>query len=419
MGDKNERTKIEFSAPVIPQKPVNDEFTLVKIYVHGLGKNRNFTYFGRENTDRCLATLPYVPVVGHIREYEDEDGNVHHWMGGHDGEIDWGRFVWKDLTVPYGVVMPDTFTYEDVVEYSETVTYLVANAILWTGRYPELKDCIYSDENWFAQSMEVSVKDYRPLSEDEHYTEILDWNYSGLCLLGKADSGSTNGQTNPKHDTKPCFISAHVEPVYSLDDKVFSDLYSEMKKDLENINFAVDSGKEEDEMDENTNVKAEFDAYKESHSHTNEEYDNLYSLYRNVVDEGVALNSEYSEYKSNHSHTDDEYADYEKLRKYHDEAETAKRKAEIDEIFNRFAESLDGNSEFINLKNHLDDYENVSDIETACYLIFGKVQFSNRDNSKKNPVNKKSAKIRVNINADSNEDTENDDEPYGDVSQYL
>ena len=61
MGNKH--TSITFKAKVKPIKPVNEEFTLCKAYVMGLGVNRNFSYISREATDAALPTLGYCPVV--------------------------------------------------------------------------------------------------------------------------------------------------------------------------------------------------------------------------------------------------------------------------------------------------------------------------------------------------------------------
>jgi hypothetical protein len=96
---------------------------------------------------------------------------------------------------------------------------------LWTGRFPELLDAIYSDETYFGQSMEINVEGYEPLKEDKNYTNILSYTYSALCLLGKSD--------NPKEHTEPCFPISRVDPYeFSLDDDKFSELMSELKSEL-------------------------------------------------------------------------------------------------------------------------------------------------------------------------------------------
>ena len=229
---KDKYTSLKFKARVEPIKPVNDEFTLCKVYVQGVGKNRNGTYMSKDNILQFLPTLNYCPVVGHLIEYKDNEGNIHRYIGGHDWEIteDWEI---KDLTVPYGVVVENSYDFEIVNEYGIDVEYLTANAILWTGRYHELYDAIYSDEIWFNQSMEIKIPDgkYRPLEEDSNYMELLEWSYSALCMLGKADKDSTNGHIDSSEHTEPCFISAKILPL-DFAKSEFTEIMNEMKDKL-------------------------------------------------------------------------------------------------------------------------------------------------------------------------------------------
>lgn len=200
---------------------VNDEFSRVKVYVCGVGKNRNMSYIGKDVIDNALPTLSYCPLVAHL--YEDKDGKL--VIGGHDAEfqVNEDGIYLKDLTVPFGVVIADTYNYETVTEYGKDVTYLTAEAFVWSGRYPDLMQTIYSDDVWFNESMEINPVQYRVLEEDSNYTEILDMTFSALCLLQKADDDS---------NVEPCFISSHVEPVkFSLDND-FSMAFSEMKEKL-------------------------------------------------------------------------------------------------------------------------------------------------------------------------------------------
>ena len=46
---ENKYTSITFNAKVKPIKPINPEFDLVKIYVQGVGKNRNGSYMLQYN----------------------------------------------------------------------------------------------------------------------------------------------------------------------------------------------------------------------------------------------------------------------------------------------------------------------------------------------------------------------------------
>ena len=218
-------TSIQLFTRIKPIEKINDEFALCKVYVQGIGKNRNYSYMSKENVLAALSTLSYVPVVGHLMPKYDDNGNViGHYFGGHDYEItsDWKL---KSLTVPFGVVVEDSFDFETVEEFGVTVEYLTCSVILWTSRYPELADAIYSEDVWFNESMEINVTEYRPLEEDSNYTELLGWSYSALCLLGLSD--------NPDEHCEPCFISSKVVPEdYDFNKAEFSQVMAELKDRL-------------------------------------------------------------------------------------------------------------------------------------------------------------------------------------------
>ena len=220
------RSSVRFNAKITPVKPLNDEFTLCKCYVMALNKNRNLSYIGRDASDEALPTLYNIPVVGHL--YIDEKGNTH--MGGHDYVIaddGNGQLEFKSVCIPYGVVpSQDDVHYEDIVEPNGDIhTYLVADVILWTGRFPELMDAIYDEKTYFGQSMEINVVDYKPLEEDKNYTNILKYTYSALCLLGKSD--------DPDSNVEPCFPMARVDSYeLSLQDEQFTQLMKKLKEDL-------------------------------------------------------------------------------------------------------------------------------------------------------------------------------------------
>ena len=209
----NNISKFEF------QRQINDQFSLFKCWVAGIGKNRNFSYISKESMNKALPTLAYSPVVGHL--IQGEDGKYR--LGSHDMTIDTETWEIVPLTIPVGVVEDNSFGYETVEEFGTEVEYLTANLILWTGRYPELFDCQYSEEIFCAESMEIDVNQFRPLEEDSNYTELLDFKFSALCLLGKSDDKELNNE--------PCFISSRLEPVNFNADE-FAIKLNELKEEI-------------------------------------------------------------------------------------------------------------------------------------------------------------------------------------------
>ena len=424
-------TSLKFKAKVTPIEKINDEFTLCKCYVQGVGKNRNFSYMSKENIQRCLPTLSYAPVVGHLIDKLDEDGNPtgEKYMGGHDYYIDddWNL---KSACVPYGVVKADSFEFETVKEYEDEIEteYLTAEVVLWTGRYPELMEAIYSDDFYFNQSMEINVSEFRPYEEDSNYTELTDFTYSALCLLGKADD-----KTSPEH-TEPCFVESKVIPVqYSLEREDFSKVMGELKNELafyfnkdkidgkedevvenkkEEVIETVEEVNEEstEEVVENTTEETP-DAEVNEDTNTeseNEEVQEDETVVEASVEETVeetvemseldSLKAEYEEYKNSHSHTNEEF---DELQKYHDDAEFEKIHAEretmlSDEKYSVLAE----NEAFAELKKNMDNYS-LADLEKEAKVIFADYvssvgTFSMNDSNKKS-----TSKIRFSMKKDT------------------
>ena len=426
-------TSLKFKAKVTPIEKINDEFTLCKCYVQGVGKNRNFSYMSKENIQRCLPTLSYAPVVGHLIDKLDEDGNPtgEKYMGGHDYYIDddWNL---KSACVPYGVVKADSFDFETVKEYEDEIEteYLTAEVVLWTGRYPELMEAIYSDDFYFNESMEISVSEYRPYEEDSNYTELTDFTYSALCLLGKADD-----KTSPEH-TEPCFVESKVIPVqYSLEREEFSKVMGELKNELAFYFNKDNTDGKEDEVVENENEKEEVietveeineesteevventtdetpDA--EVNEDTNTESENeeaqedetvVEASVEETVEETVemseldSLKAEYEEYKNSHSHTNEEF---DELQKYHDDAEFEKIHAERDAMLSDEKYSvLAENKAFAELKKNMDNYS-LADLEKEAKVIFADYvssvgTFSMNDSNKKS-----TSKIRFSMKKDT------------------
>lgn len=369
---ENKYTSLKFKAKVKPVEKLNEEFTLCKCYVQGVGKNRNYSYMSKENIIKNSPTLHYAPVVGHL--IQKEDGSL--YMGGHDWTID-ENCNFKSICVPYGVVTMDDFGFEEVDEYGEKVEYMTANVVLWTGRYPELMEAIYSEDIFFNQSMEISVEQYRPYEEDSNYMELLDWTYSALCMLGKADD-----KESPEH-TEPCFIESKIMP-YNFSKAEFAEVMSEMKQGLafyfekKGVEEAVEEIKDiimeetpdveepaaeevaeesvaeeevvvEDEsvVDEDTAEEedAEEEAFEEEVS--DEEPSEEEAVEEEIAEDAAepenvelnALQSEFDAYKESHTYSNEEYealkADYNELKAFKDSYDAAELKAKKDEVLDR------------------------------------------------------------------------------------
>lgn len=452
---ENKHTSITFKAKVKPIKPVNEEFTLCKAYVMGLGVNRNFSYISREATDAALPTLGYCPVVGHL--IRKEDGT--YYMGSHDYTIteDWEL---KSITVPYGVVVEDSFDYEDVDEFGETVTYLTANIILWTGRYEDLNSAIYSDDFYFNQSMEINLKQWRNYKEDSNYTDIVDYSFSALCLLGKADSESTNGHTDENEHSEPCFISASVIPI-EFSKSEFAEAMNEMKEKLSfclknqssttvtDVTMEVDIDKnnggstmaeeiKNEVVDEVTETVVE-ETLEETVKNTVEDVaeevveETTDETTEEIVDETVEEHKEdtpteevveeateetvveesnedysvlYSELKEKYDALENEVVS---LREYKQTKESEERKCAEDALFADYEETIGETEEFKSLKEKASEFS-LDALKKECLCIVGMYSMTNKAKETNKPDS-----LKFSLEPETSED-----EPYGGLmKKYL
>lgn len=202
---------------------INEEFTKCKCYIMAIGKNRNGSHFSRKAVEDAIPTFKNIPVIAFL--YEGDDGQMH--VAGHEMKLverD-GKDQWHTKCIPYGTVPDGAFTFEEVTESNGTkATYLTAEVILWSGKYPEIMDAAYSESVYFSQSMEIKCLETKQFAADPSYIDITKFSASALCLLGKSDEAEYN--------VTPCFPSSSVVP-YSFDEQ-FSTLMDELKFALSN-----------------------------------------------------------------------------------------------------------------------------------------------------------------------------------------
>lgn len=438
-------------------KKLNDEFLLVKIYVMSPGKNRNFTYLSKEDTIEAIPSAYYCPVVGHIRVYVDNDGVEHTYMGSHDFEITDGWEI-KDVTRPYGVIVEGSDGWETINEHGKEVEYLTFDAILWVGRYPELNDAVYSDEILFNHSMEINIKNYRPLEEDSNYWEVLGYTFSAFCLLGKADENSTNGHTDKEMEhSEPAFISSRVEPyAFSLDEfkKEFSLLKDRISKfvtineteggesmadETKNVDTAAvtdfeensaenekvepetvepvnneenfeDSANEEETTTEVNEEPTENGAEEETNEEPTElveedlpDYEAMYNEMKNAYDGVVA---EFEAYKSAHTYSNEEY---QILVEYKQSREDADRASAENELFESFTDRIGETEEFEALKADASKYS-IDDLKMRLYAIVGMHSNFVRDEKQNNTIK---------FGLGGFDEVEKEKDPYGNAREYF
>lgn len=336
-------------------KQFNSEFSLFKCWVAGVGKNRNMSYIGKDVMNNALPSLSYVPVVGHL--IKGDDGKYR--LGSHDVILDSDTWELVPLTIPVGVVMENSFDYEIVNEYGKDVEYVTANLILWTGRYPELFDCKYSDDIFCAESMEIDVSQFRPLEEDSNYNEILDFKFSALCLLGKSD--------DPELNNEPCFISSHLESVFSADE--FAIKFKELKEEIQKC-FAKEEGETmednkelitEEEITEEEIAETEEIPVEETESEAEENTEDFEAKYNEAQETISALTAKIDELS----------ATVDSLTPYKLAAEKAERDKAEGEVFAKYDAHIGDMEEYKTLKSNASDYS-IEELDKECLMLVGK-----------------------------------------------
>lgn len=351
---------------------INDEFALCRCYVMGTKKNRNYSYIAKETVEKNLGTLDYCPVVGYLYKNDKDEYRI----AGHECHFDDDWDLVPD-TQAFGVVKPNSYHWETIDEFGTDVEYLVADVILWVGRFKGLFDARYDDEVYFSQSMEINVGEYRPLDEDSNYVEILDFSFSALCLLGKYD--------NPDENVTPCFINAKVEPKFSISE--FASQIEEIKNKL----FALN--KEEGETMDNIEVKeTEFEEVNAEETTVEETIETVEEVTETVEETEVTseeVTEEVVETETEEFETVDYEAKYndamaeiatlkaeiEALTPYKLAAEKAERESAENEVFAKYDARIGTMAEYAELKAKAGEYA-IADLERECLILVGKFAMS-------------------------------------------
>lgn len=207
---------------------VNPLISKAEVKVLYVGANRNRSFISKETAIKIANTLPGCPIVGYYRE-DKEDFFDH----GDVVTIDGDGVKFSDATRPYGFVAPNAKIwfqkFIDTDEYGRETEreYLMTEAFLWTGQYPE---CQRVEDEGNPQSMKLHDETLEGTwskidSSNVEFFIINDAIIQNLCILGE--------------DIEPCFEGANItEPQLSTEfshtDKTISTLFS-MVKELKDL----------------------------------------------------------------------------------------------------------------------------------------------------------------------------------------
>lgn len=375
---------------------LNEEFTLCKCWVMSHGRNRNMSYISKETVEKSLPSLDYAPVVGFL--YKNDKGEYR--IAGHECHLDTEEWELIPDTQAFGVVKPNSYSWETIDEYGVESEYLCVELVMWTGRFKGLLDSVYNEDIYWAQSMEISVSEYRPWEEDSNYVEILEMNFSALCLLGKYD--------NPDENVTPCFINARVEPVkFSIAE--FADQLAELKDRL----FAFED-KEGENMDENKELTTETEPeVVEPETSSNEtepvvepeatsvDYEALYNEALVAIE---ALTAQNADFQTQIITLNEQILT---LTPYKLAVEKAERDKSESEIFAKYDGRIGEMPEYKMLKEKSGEYE-LDQLDRECMILVGKFAMSTFALNEQKTTNTETIKFTVETNPTSVS-------PYGDI----
>ena len=349
---------------------VNPTFLKCRINILDTSSIANNTHFKKENVNKSIYQLDYLPVRGLYKEDEEE-------FGGHEISYyidDEGNLKESVGTVPMGVVINNSARWENI-NNKET---LVCDCYIWTnnneGAVKRIK------ENCVSQSMEINIDNYSETNKD--YIEIEDFTFTALTLI----------------DTQPAFNCGSIR-TYSKND--FEADYKHMIEAL-NKYLNYEKGGEEINMEENkelnTNSQEEFEKDEKSckkncedekaeDKEIKEEED--FACKKKKKCEEEDSENKMNELESNYSSLKTKYSELETsnkelkskyevlleevtlLRQYKADKEEAYRQSEEARIFSQF-DSLKGNEKFDKLVSESKNYE-LEELEEKCFAIYGMV----------------------------------------------
>ena len=349
---------------------VNPTFLKCRINILDTSSIANHTHFKKENVDKSIYQLDYLPVRGLYKEDEEE-------FGGHEISYyidDDGNLKESVGTVPMGVVINNSARWENI-NNKET---LVCDCYIWTnnneGAVRRIK------ENCVSQSMEINIDNYSETNKD--YIEIEDFTFTALTLIDTQPAFNCGAiRTYSKND----FEADYKHMIEALNkylnyEKGGEEINMEENKEL-NTNSQEEFEKDEksckknceDEKAEDKEIKEEEDfACKKKKKCEEEDSENkMNELESNYS----SLKTKYSELETSNNELKSKYEvlleEVTLLRQYKADKEEAYRQAEEARIFSQF-DSLKGNEKFDKLVSESRNYE-LEELEEKCFAIYGMV----------------------------------------------
>ena len=196
----------EVTFEVIDTLSDDNRFAKVKVWIAHVGKNLNKSVFSRDALIKMSATLPYIPIVGYIEKdsYDDFDFSNHKISIVLDNE----GIKTEYLGHAYGFV-PENPNVN--MEFRDGKEWLTCEAYLWT-KFEKSIEIMNESEGSKGHSMEI--QDIDGSIDKNRDFNVINGNFSALCILGEGVQPAMNGSTIEYFSTKVDF-KKQIEELFS------------------------------------------------------------------------------------------------------------------------------------------------------------------------------------------------------------
>ena len=340
----------------------NPTFLKCKINILDTSSIANHTHFKKENVNKSIYQLDYLPVRGLYKEDEEE-------FGGHEISYyidDEGNLKESVGTVPMGVVIKNSARWE----YINNKETLVCDCYIWTnnneGAVRRIK------ENSVSQSMEIIVDNYSETNKD--YIEIEGFTFTSLTLIDTQpafDCGSirTYSQNDFKVDYQKMMTALDKFLNFEKGGEIVEDNKEILEEAVENNVEEVVETVSEDNKEET--FEAEQEEVVEDVENNEEKVEEETTIDYSV--EFESLQAKYSELETSKNELNIKYEalmeEVCELREYKATKEKEYREAKERELFARF-ETLKDEERFVKLVENKANYS-LEELEEKCYAIKG------------------------------------------------
>ena len=207
----------------------NESFKKVKIKVHALGKNKNYSNILPSAFEKAKESIYNIPIVAKYNSGKDKYG-LNGDLESHNTILEAdrnGNLIIKQDTYPIGVVSSNAnITFEDINEGSEEnpdiKRYIVVDNVFLWKRYDATQKIEEWLENGIVPHVSMEIGSIVGDMDSDGYFTIIDYKYEAICALGS--------------EIEPCFPMAQIE---NYNKQSFSEQFYEMINELKksvNIN---------------------------------------------------------------------------------------------------------------------------------------------------------------------------------------